>query len=98
MTPEQIAEIKAMCADRDYSTELIGNYARSSWLPALIDEVARLRDGLNAIGPTCERLTRGSCLEPHSGRTRDCEYTADRWCDGCIAADALGVDPDRTKQ
>jgi hypothetical protein len=37
----------------------------------------------------CETFTSGRCLDENSGRTRGAEYGAERWCDPCVARDAL---------
>jgi hypothetical protein len=53
-------------------------------------ELSRLRDALTHIAEDgCESYTTGpgSCI--NAGRSRDAEYTADRWCDQCVAYDAL---------
>ena len=52
---------------------------------------AQLSDALRHIadGEQCDNFTRSRCRDPHSGRTRDAKYGADRWCDVCIALDAL---------
>jgi hypothetical protein len=52
----------------------------------------RMIAALLAIGPKCETYTRGTCYED---KTMDAPYTADRWCNGCIAAWGLAVNPDR---
>lgn len=51
---------------------------------------APLVEALKLIaGDRCENYTSGSCIGDR-GRTKDAPYTAERWCDACIAADALG--------
>lgn len=51
----------------------------------------RLILALTLIGTRCDNLTTGRCsAEP--GRTANAEYTAEKWCDQCIAAWGLGVD------
>lgn len=40
-------------------------------------------------GMGCETYTKGSCVD--SGRTKDAQYGADRWCDACVANTALGL-------
>lgn len=70
------------------------------WLPdghstadrAAADQLNRLRSALELINRNgCSNFTRGRCTDPYSGRARDAHYGANRWCDACIAADALGV-------
>jgi hypothetical protein len=50
----------------------------------------RMRRALLCIGPKCHNYTTGvgSCWRD---RHRDAQYSADRWCDGCIAAWGLGL-------
>lgn len=61
-----------------------------------MSEVERLRAALFLIGTTCETYTSGSCVS--DGRSPFASYTDERWCNGCISATALGLDPDRRKQ
>lgn len=42
---------------------------------------------LQRLGGRCETFTGGSCRI--YGRTIDADQLADRWCDACIANDAL---------
>ena len=58
-------------------------------------EVDRLRAALMLIGTTCESFTSGSCVRD---RNLFASYGADKWCHGCIAASALGLNPDRSKR
>jgi len=37
----------------------------------------------------CERHTSGSCRDENSGLFRQSPYGAFKWCDACVAADAL---------
>lgn len=69
--------------------ELIAE-ARSA-LPALLDAIERLRSGLEHIadGQECSNYTGPPWCRDDSGRSRDAKYGADRWCDTCIARDAL---------
>jgi hypothetical protein len=55
-------------------------------------ENARLREALGLIMlPGCETTTVGNCWE--MGRVRGARYSADAWCDPCIAVAALrGLD------
>lgn len=55
----------------------------------------RWRLALNFIGTQCESLTKGRCWDEGQGKAPDAEYTADRWCDGCLAAWGLGQGPDQ---
>jgi hypothetical protein len=59
----------------------------------LADVVERYEGALRQIvadaGGRCETFTRGSCRDENSGRTLGAKYGADRWCDPCIALDAL---------
>lgn len=49
---------------------------------------AYLRDALALIDRHgCTNYTHGRCFD--SGRTRGAPYSAEAWCDACIAADAL---------
>ncbi len=43
---------------------------------------------LIANGQECSNYTKGTCRSG-TGRTKDARYTAGRWCDTCIANDAL---------
>lgn len=56
---------------------------------------ARTQQALQWIGTQCESFTRGRCWDDGNARTPDAEYTADRWCDGCLAAWGLGEGPDQ---
>jgi hypothetical protein len=63
----------------------------------LDQEAGRMRGALARIlhneGDRCSNSTgpfRWDCRMPHSGRTRDALYGADRWCDACIASEGLG--------
>lgn len=60
-------------------------------LPALLDAVERLRSGLEHIadGQECTNYTGSPWCRDDSSRSRDAKYGADRWCDTCIARDAL---------
>jgi hypothetical protein len=54
-------------------------------------EKQRMRTALNLLAkPSCERLTTGpgSCWSQPSW-TPEARYTADKWCDACIALSAL---------
>lgn len=54
---------------------------------AQADEVAHLRDALRLIdGYGCTKLTQGRCWDDY---TRAAKYSADAWCDSCVAAAAL---------
>lgn len=47
-------------------------------------------DALLTIGVQCTNYTGpATCCDPTNGRTRESPYGAERWCDGCIAHDAL---------
>lgn len=48
----------------------------------------RMREALEAIGTHCTNYT-GSTTCVSAGRTRDSEFTADSWCDQCIAREGL---------
>lgn len=48
----------------------------------------RFREALEAIGRNCTAFT-GNTNCVNSGRTRGAPYTADAWCDQCIAREAL---------
>ena len=55
---------------------------------ALLEEVKRLRSGLKTIGTHCTSFTgKTTCIT--AGRTRGARYSAEAWCEGCIARDAL---------
>ena len=42
--------------------------------------------------PHCENYRAAPfCRDPQSGRVRGAQYGADRWCDPCVAADALAL-------
>jgi hypothetical protein len=48
-----------------------------------------MREALLIIGGYgCANYTRGHC--EHAGRIRAADFTADAWCDACIANAALG--------
>ncbi len=49
---------------------------------------AQMEAALRLIGGDCERLTRGLCPDEPNWSPY-CEYTADRWCDPCIARAGL---------
>lgn len=71
----------------------VGNYWAGKCL-GLIDRSDRYAEALRHItaGVECETFTRPPyCRDPNSGRSRDSNYGATRWCDACIAHDALGV-------
>lgn len=49
-----------------------------------------LRAALRLIaGKSCHSYTTGLGSCPEAGRRRNARYGADRWCDACIAHDAL---------
>jgi hypothetical protein len=53
-----------------------------------------MRAALLLIGAGgCESFTAGHCAK--SGRTRGAAYGDEKWCDPCIANDALGLPRDR---
>lgn len=55
-------------------------------------ETQRYREALERIGPICTNHVKPyTCRDEGSGKTRDAQYTGDRWCDACIAADALRI-------
>jgi len=61
-------------------------------LPGLLAGVRAADEALRLIaGDRCETFTRGRCSDPLSGRTRGAQYGAYRWCDACVAADALAA-------
>lgn len=60
-------------------------------LKAHVVEGARMRDGLRTIGTTCTTVWYGYGCRKDASRTRTSRYGATRWCDACIAADALGL-------
>lgn len=50
----------------------------------------RYADALRTIGTECETFTAPPfCSDPGSGRTRGAYYGAEKWCDACIAREAL---------
>lgn len=52
-------------------------------------EKRRMREALLLIGGYgCENYTRNHCEA--NGRIEDADFTADAWCDACIANAALG--------
>lgn len=58
--------------------------------PTAAERVAYLVEAALLIEATgCTTFTSGRCSDPHSGRSRRSRYGADRWCDACIARDAL---------
>lgn len=53
--------------------------------------IDRLRAALTLIGTDCANYrAHYTCVT--AGRTRDAQYGADRWCEQCIARDALEHD------
>jgi hypothetical protein len=47
-------------------------------------------DALRLIaGDRCWTFTRGRCSDEGSGRVRGARYGAEKWCDSCVATDAL---------
>lgn len=57
------------------------------------EERERMREALELISlPGCERVFHGSCAD-HPEWTKDAKYTADKWCDSCIAVAALKGTP-----
>jgi hypothetical protein len=55
---------------------------------------AQMEAALRLIGGDCERFTQGLCSDEPK-YSPYCEYTADRWCDPCIARAGLaGTLPD----
>ena len=62
----------------------------------MADELDRLRDALETIadGRMCtavvDNAPPSSWCRNDPGRSRDSRYGATRWCDACIARDALG--------
>lgn len=56
-----------------------------------------LRFALTLIGTTCENFTLGDCTNARLRRSPYAKFTADRWCDRCIARTALegGEFPER---
>lgn len=75
--PDEILEDKALQREMEERAEVAEG------------RVSTLTEALNRIGTECEHFTHGSCRDSHSGKTHDAKDWADRWCDGCIAADAL---------
>lgn len=58
--------------------------------PTVAERVAYLIEAALLIDEDgCATFTSGRCSDPHSGRSRRSRYGADRWCDACIARDAL---------
>lgn len=53
--------------------------------------INRLRAALTLIGTKCANYWDINCITA-GGRTPDAQYYADRWCDQCIARDALEHD------
>jgi hypothetical protein len=56
-----------------------------------VEELERLKDALRLIsGEKCENYTGDwRCWDDGMGRTRGARYTAEAWCDACIAQAAL---------
>lgn len=54
--------------------------------------IGRLRAALTLIGTDCANYWGGTNCVTNGGRTPDAQYGADRWCDQCIARDALEHD------
>jgi hypothetical protein len=60
--------------------------------PVYVAALCDVADALRLImGDRCQTFTSGlgTCIT--SGRTKDAKYTAERWCDSCIAFDALNT-------
>lgn len=96
-------EEQAAKAQRD--SDLIGELRRQvESMSRSFDALRRLRKGALGAGPPaveiladallnindgCESFTSGSCREAGSGKTRTPLFTADAWCNSCVAHDAL---------
>ena len=52
-------------------------------------KLAVAENALRLIARGCGNYTRGNCREEVHGRRKDAQYTAERWCDACIAEGAL---------
>jgi hypothetical protein len=68
-----------------------GNYWAGK-VPHLVDRIARYEETLRHIadGDDCTNYRPPSSCRTNSGRRRDSNEGATRWCDTCIALDALG--------
>jgi hypothetical protein len=58
----------------------------------------RFRRALELIGTDCETYTGPATCVEDPGRRPDAEYTADRWCDGCIARTAQSIRADERER
>jgi hypothetical protein len=57
---------------------------------AITASVCIATDALHLIDQHgCTTFTRGRCLDATSGKKRGAKYGADKWCDACVARDAL---------
>jgi len=65
--------------------------------------VRELRERLEALESAlrhidhhgCQNYTRGRCLD-YSSRSKDAKYSAEAWCDACVAAEALWASQEGT--
>lgn len=89
LTLEQAAEI------RDQLDAAIKNHYQSDGEPWEPDPLREALELIDVRG--CENCTHGRCFDKGSGRTRGALYTADAWCDACVARHALALDETEAK-
>lgn len=61
------------------------------------DRLEKMEHALRLIGTECSRFTGVSTCIEDVGRAPDAKYGAERWCDECIARDALKFLPGVTR-
>jgi hypothetical protein len=57
--------------------------------PRWVGRKRRYREALLLIGTTCSNYVGGRTTCVTAGRLPDADFTADRWCDQCIAREGL---------
>lgn len=81
---------------RDLAAALRHHVLVSDALKATRRELAEAREALRFIDRHgCTNYTRGRCLD-ESSRSKDAKYSAEAWCDACVAAEALWASQEGT--
>lgn len=86
--PDSRAVAKMTSSDRaaqKLAEELVAGYNFDRTVEPLLAALQEVdRNG-------CTSYTVGRCFDKNTGRTRNAPYVADKWCDACVARDALNA-------
>lgn len=84
-----IAELRRQVTAAWRSLDAIGRMRKNVLALKESDAVQILAEALMVIDRDCDNYTGPSTCREDASRTRRAEFTADAWCDPCVARDAL---------